>query len=611
MADRPSGAFLERRSAVPRRATPIVLATVSLATAMALVTSDSAAALRPPITGPRLVTQPRPLIDASSFHIEPAGRVPLDGDGMIPNPQTPTGSPIAGPRRCSVSFSSSQGATSAGVNAWISAHENAIAVPTAVCLFGVFDEPLHIWSKTSKALLELAPGPGARATLDLDTVEGSDVDANEYWSDAGGVSIVDSRSVEVYGLTIESYRFDGTAETPAGIYVTARSDTADTVQSDSPHRSICFLHGDACADIYLIGDTVRDIDNGADRYPAPRSACGNPDVDAYGIAVTGAGTATSPAMQHVVVEDNTVYATRTGQSETISIDGAVSDFLVARNVVHDADNIGIDTTGWETGGAQASYGWVFGNTVYDVDTLSNAGYGQWDRHSGRCVPTAEGAAGIYDDGARYIWIDANTVWNADQGINLDVETPGKETDHLLVSGNVVHDDPGTAQGDPSYGPGPPGAAGRSSVAGHDAYAMYIDAFGAGSRIEDVYVHDNAFQNESQHYLDSSDGMPSLDLAGDWSGVEIWHNTIEGMGAADRDNPLLEIDDEPARGSADVIDCNDYVGLSDSGATVNGNFALPSASFLTLSAWREGNGHGWDTHSAVGRFSPACPLRSIP
>jgi hypothetical protein len=559
---------------------------------------------------PPAVAEPTPPVSSSDFVIEPTGRAPVDNDGLIPNPLTPTGARIGPPKACTVTFASAHGTTSATVNSWVSGHQDSIRAATVVCLAGVFTSPLHIWDKTSTALLELGPAPGAHATLDLGVANGGDVNSNEYWSGAGGLSIVDSRSVEIYGLTVENYTFAGEAQTPAGIYVTARSDTEVTNQAATPHLSACYWHGGSCGDIFIIGDTVRDITNTADQYPATKSACGDPDVDAYGIAVTGGGSHSSQELQHVVVEDDTVLGTRTGQSETVSFDGAVRDFLVAGNVIGNADNIGIDTTGWETGGAQANHGLVYDNTVYNVDTLTNAGYGQWDGRARRCLPTGEGAAGIYDDGATYIWVKDNTVWDSDQGINLDVETAGKTTSHLLVSGNFVRDSPGTSQGDPSYGPGSPGSVGESTVAGHDVYAMYIDAFGTGAAISDVYVVDNVFQNESQHYLTPQDGMPVVDIAGQWSGVDIWHNTIEGMGPADRYNPLLEVDQQPQSGSSDVIDCNDYGDLSTSASTVNGNFALPSTSFMTLAAWQSGNGYGWDAHSGVGHFSPACPAPSL-
>ena len=43
--------------------------------------------------------------------------------------------------------------------------------------------------------------------------------------------------MEIYGLTVENYTWDGTAHSPAGIYVTVRSDTSNTNQSVIPHRS--------------------------------------------------------------------------------------------------------------------------------------------------------------------------------------------------------------------------------------------------------------------------------------------------------------------------------------------------------------------------------------
>lgn len=556
------------------------------------------------------VTQPTPPVVASDFPIEAQGNVPADNDGLIPNPVTPTGSPIAAPKSCAVTFASSKGATSASVNAWIAANEDTISAPTVVCLSGSFTDPLDVWSKTSTALLEVAPQPHHTATLDLGTVQAADTNPNQYWSDSGGVSIVDSRSVEIYGLTVENYTFDGTAHVPAGIYVTTRSDTENTNQSKDPHLSACFLDGGACSDIYVIDNTVEDITNAADEDATSKSVCGNGNVDAYGIAVIAGGSATSQKLQHVVVEDNTVTGTRTGQSETVTFNGALEDFLVADNVIHDVDNIGIDTIGWETGGAQAFHGYVDDNTVYNVDTLSNEAYGNWNSSTGTCDPRQENAAGLYDDGASFIWFGDNTVWNADQGINLDVETPNKETDHLLVSGNVVHDDPGTSASDPSTGTNPPGTSGTSTVAGHDPFAMYIDAFGAKATISDVYVHDNVFQNESQFYLTPKDGMPVVDLGGIWSNVQIWHNTIEGMGSTDLFNPLLEVDNQPKSGT-NTIDCNNYGDLSTATNTVNGNFASPSDSYLTLAKWQVGNKHGWDANSEVGGFSGNCPSESIP
>ncbi|MGD0684224.1 MAG: hypothetical protein ABSA03_03820 [Streptosporangiaceae bacterium] len=577
--------------------------------AVVILACSSPATLAAAAVRPGQVTQPPPPVTASAFPIEPEGTAPADGDGLIPNPQTPSGVPIGAPGSCTLTFSSASGSTSADVNSWIASNENSITATTVVCLSGTFSDPIHVWGKSSAALLEIAPEPGSAATLDLGEVRSADTDPNQYWSDSGGISIVDSRSVEIYGLTVENYTWDGTAHTPAGIYVTVRSDTTNINQGTYPHLSACFLDGGACSDIYILDTTVRDITNTADENHASKSACGNGNVDAYGIAVIAAGSSTSPALQHLVIEGNTVTGTRTGQSETVTINGDITDFLAASNTIDNTDNIGLDTIGWETGTAQASHGLVQGNKVYNVDTYSNAAYGTWDNATGTCGPLPENAAGLYDDGASYIWINDNVVWNTDQGINLDVETANKDTGHLLVSGNTVYDDPGTSAADPSDGTNPPGTSGTSTVAGHDPYAMYIDAFGAKASITDVYVHDNTFQNQSQYFLTPDDGMPVVDLGGIWSNVQIWHNTIAGKGAADRYNPLLEVDTQPSGGTT-TVNCNDYENLATAADTVNGNFALPDNDWLTLAQWQARNGHGWDADSEAGAFSARCPAHSI-
>src|SRR5690349_16167366 len=65
------------------------------------------------------VTRPAPPVTASAFGVELAGTPPAAGDGLIPNPATPTGSAIAPPSSCTVTFASAGGATSATVNSWI------------------------------------------------------------------------------------------------------------------------------------------------------------------------------------------------------------------------------------------------------------------------------------------------------------------------------------------------------------------------------------------------------------------------------------------------------------------------------------------------------------
>jgi hypothetical protein len=104
-------------------------------------------------------------------------------------------------------------------------------------------------------------------------------------------------------------------------------------------------------------------------------------------------------------------------------------------------------------------------------------------------------------------------------------------------------------------------------------------------------------------------MPVVDLGGLWSNVQIWHNTIAGMGSADRYNPLFEVDQQPS-GGTNTVDCNNYQNLSAAPDTVNGNFALPRSNWLTLAQWQAHNKHRWDAHSQVGSYSANCPRHSI-
>ena len=104
-------------------------------------------------------------------------------------------------------------------------------------------------------------------------------------------------------------------------------------------------------------------------------------------------------------------------------------------------------------------------------------------------------------------------------------------------------------------------------------------------------------------------MPVADLGGIWSNVQIWHNTITGLGATDRYNPLFEVDKQPTEVPTSWT------------ATTTGTCPRPvtrstatsrcrSNDWLTLADWQAHNGHGWDADSAIGGFSATCPSGSI-
>jgi len=94
--------------------------------------------------------------------------------------------------------------------------------------------------------------------------------------------------------------------------------------------------------------------------------------NAFGMAVYA--TSKTPITQ-LVISGNEVYDNRTGNSETLTINGNVTHFQVTNNLVHDNDNIGIDAIGFEgvgpVGYDQPMYGEMSGNTVYNISGITN------------------------------------------------------------------------------------------------------------------------------------------------------------------------------------------------------------------------------------------------
>ncbi len=105
---------------------------------------------------------------------------------------------------------------------------------------------------------------------------------------------------------------------------------------------------------------------------------------------------------------------RTGNSETLDVDGNVTNFQITNNLVHDNDNIGIDVIGYEgvgpVGFDEAMYGVVSGNTIYNISGITNPGEG-----------LSYDADGFYCDGCAYVTFERNLLINVDYGIETTSE----------------------------------------------------------------------------------------------------------------------------------------------------------------------------------------------
>jgi hypothetical protein len=130
------------------------------------------------------------------------------------------------------------------------------------------------------------------------------------------------------------------------------------------------------------------------------------------------------------VEGNEIRNCRLGSSESLVLNGNIDGFIVARNTIHDNDNIGIDFIGFEgTGPAgqdQARNGICVDNLVYNISSATNPAYGG-----------ARAADGIYVDGGRDIVIERNNVDNCDIGIEVASEHFGKATSGITVRNNFI------------------------------------------------------------------------------------------------------------------------------------------------------------------------------
>lgn len=203
-----------------------------------------------------------------------------------------------------------------------------------------------------------------------------------------GITIAGRRFVRVVGMTVQNFK--GSGGTPIGISVSGASGQVELKQNLIHHIE-------------------------------------QPSGDAHGIAVYGD---TATPIEGVVVEGNEIRDCRLGSSESLVLNGNVSGFVVADNVVHDNDNIGIDFIGFEgvgpAGQDQARNGQCHGNRVYNISSAANPAYGG-----------ERAADGIYVDGGKDIVIERNRVDACDIGIEVASEHGGKTTSGIVVRSNFV------------------------------------------------------------------------------------------------------------------------------------------------------------------------------
>jgi hypothetical protein len=208
--------------------------------------------------------------------------------------------------------------------------------------------------------------------------------------------------VRIEGFEIRNYRTAEHRLTPLGISVMG-----------------------AGSHIELLKNNVHHIEQNFDGRDAPGRG-GN----GFGIAVYG--TDAKAPISELIIDGNEVHHLKTGSSESLVVNGNVTNFRIAHNVVHDNNNIGIDVIGFERTAPepavdQARDGVVSGNLVYSITSRGNPAY-----------RNDESSDGIYVDGGTRILIEQNVIHDVDFGIELASEHQNRATSYITARNNLIY-----------------------------------------------------------------------------------------------------------------------------------------------------------------------------
>lgn len=272
----------------------------------------------------------------------------------------------------------------------------ASAGDTVLVHSGVYNEHVTFTKSgsTSVGPITFASVPGEIATLD-----GTGLDIPQHmW---GLATFSNASYVVLEGFEIRNYTTNSTKDVPIGIFVTG-----------------------AGSGIQLVNNSVHDITTTA--HTTPRACASN----AFGITVYG--TQAPAAIDGLAVSGNEVFNLHTGCSETLSLDGNVTNWSVVNNRVHDDDNIAIGAIGFEKVSKDLAYdqarqGVIRGNIVYNITSFGNPDYGK-----------QYAADGIYVDGGTNITIEQNLIHNVDLGIELASEHKGRTSSFIVARNNVIY-----------------------------------------------------------------------------------------------------------------------------------------------------------------------------
>jgi len=331
------------------------------------------------------------------------------------------------------------------------AADTARAGSTVSVRGGVYQELVRVNASgnASAGFITFRSYPGETAILEA-----------EHFTPSGriGVLTIENKSyVRIEGFEIRNFRTAEHRLVPLGINVTG-----------------------AGSHIELLKNNVHHIENNFEGRDAPGSG-GN----GFGIAVYG--TDPKAPITDLVIDGNEVHHLKTGSSESLVVNGNVTNFRITRNVVHDNNNIGIDVIGFERTASdpavdQARDGLVSGNLVYNITSRGNPAY-----------RNDESSDGIYVDGGTRILIEQNVIHNVDFGIELASEHKDRATSYIIARNNLIYRCHTAGVSIGGYAP-ERGHTVHSTVVNNTLYGNDTSATGSGEFQMQWNMEDNIFEN---------------------------------------------------------------------------------------------------------------------
>jgi Right handed beta helix region len=261
---------------------------------------------------------------------------------------------------------------------------------------GIYEElvSINVSGNAADGFITFKSYPGETAVLDAD-----------HFAPSGrqGVLTIHNRSyVRIEGLEIRNFHTAEHRLAPLGISVMG-----------------------AGSHIELLKNNVHHIEQTFPGRDKPGSG-GN----GFGIAVYGTDAKTP--ISELIIDGNEVHHLKTGSSESLVVNGNVTNFRITHNMVHDNNNIGIDVIGFERTAPdpavdQARDGIVSGNLVYNITSRGNPAYRD-----------EENSDGIYVDGGTRVVIEQNIMHDVDFGIELASEHRDRATSYITARNNLIY-----------------------------------------------------------------------------------------------------------------------------------------------------------------------------